>query len=208
MIKLGFSGRKTAGKDFFAGKIHREMSLTGNNVTVLHFATPLKDLASALVADDLKLVANWIAVYLTASHWQHHRARRKITRILTNIKKHCPDYLETENGKHRKLYQYLGTDLFRKVDEDIWVDIMSRRIRDLKGHQDSIILIPDVRFPNEVEFCDYVVRVEGGVSGDKHISENHILRYHYVIANEPRLSEEMVGVHVKKICKKFLTNDC
>lgn len=48
----------------------------------------------------------------------------------------------------REVMQYVGTNVFRKMYGNVWVDATIRRIKD-EGSQ--ITLIADCRFPNEVE---------------------------------------------------------
>jgi len=48
----------------------------------------------------------------------------------------------------REVMQYVGTNVFRKMYGNVWVDATIRRIKD-EGSQ--IALIADCRFPNEVE---------------------------------------------------------
>ena len=58
-----------------------------------------------------------------------------------------------ESGKSglmtaREVMQYVGTNIFRKMYDNVWVDALMRRIKDEDAH---CALITDVRFPNEVE---------------------------------------------------------
>jgi hypothetical protein len=70
----------------------------------------------------------------------------------------------------REVLQKIGTDVVRKIDPDAWVKILSRRIVGLfNGEEDEFgryvlmpdtrgVVIPDIRFPNEVSF----VKSQGG----------------------------------------------
>lgn len=53
----------------------------------------------------------------------------------------------TEFG--RSILQKIGTDIYRKNHEDIWVDIMSLILRGA-GNTVKVAIIPDCRFPNEI----------------------------------------------------------
>ena len=57
---------------------------------------------------------------------------------------HCP------YGKQRTLLQWWGTEFRRNVNPDYWVNKVAERIADEKP---EVALITDVRFPNEVAFC-------------------------------------------------------
>lgn len=74
----------------------------------------------------------------------------------------------------RDVLQYLGTDIFRKMHQDVWVDATLRRIYQ---DQPELALICDVRFPNEIR----AIQKKGGIviglerdifnSTDSHASE-------------------------------------
>jgi hypothetical protein len=76
----------------------------------------------------------------------------------------------------REVLQYVGTDLFRKMHENVWVDTCLRRI-----NQDSaeLALVSDVRFENEIR----AIQKAGGIvigltrtvsKNDSHRSETEI----------------------------------
>lgn len=83
----------------------------------------------------------------------------------TNEEKNSPTHLLWENmptGNNkgpmtgREILQYFGSDICRKMYENIWFDACIRRIRKDKP---ELALISDVRFPNEIKG----VQNEGGV---------------------------------------------
>lgn len=52
----------------------------------------------------------------------------------------------------REIYQYVGTDLMRAYNENYWVDIIAEFLDALdKENKFDVALIPDARFPNEIE---------------------------------------------------------
>lgn len=55
-----------------------------------------------------------------------------------------------KDEKGRSLLQYLGTDLFRKNRPDCWVNMAKEFVLGL-GDSVDYVLIPDTRFPNEIE---------------------------------------------------------
>lgn len=57
-----------------------------------------------------------------------------------------PQTLEPMTG--RQVMQYFGTDLMREWIPDVWTDCLTRRIR---GSEADLILVPDVRFENEIQ---------------------------------------------------------
>ena len=48
----------------------------------------------------------------------------------------------------REFLQYLGTDVMRKIKDSVWVDYTVKKILEERS---EIAIIPDVRFPNEVD---------------------------------------------------------
>lgn len=48
----------------------------------------------------------------------------------------------------REVMQYIGTDIFRKMQHNVWADATIRRI---KNENLPLALIADCRFPNEIE---------------------------------------------------------
>ncbi len=64
-----------------------------------------------------------------------------------------------QSGKQmtsREVMQYVGTDVFRKIQTNVWSDATMRLI---KSENSDLALIADCRFPNEVD----VVKKAGGV---------------------------------------------
>lgn len=51
--------------------------------------------------------------------------------------------------KDPKLLQYLGTEVFRAKDPEVWVRTVYHTALDKRP---DVLIIPDVRFPNEAEF--------------------------------------------------------
>lgn len=59
-------------------------------------------------------------------------------------------------GKDGTVLQALGTEVFRRINPNVWVDVLNEQIDEEKPR---VALIPDVRFPNEADF----VRRSGGI---------------------------------------------
>ncbi|WP_206459320.1 deoxynucleotide monophosphate kinase family protein [Anaerovorax sp. IOR16] len=56
--------------------------------------------------------------------------------------------LKDENGRH--ILQNVGTDLIRKVFPNYWVDFIIQQVKFTDNKYDYV-LVPDTRFPNEIE---------------------------------------------------------
>jgi hypothetical protein len=57
------------------------------------------------------------------------------------------EYHEPGSMTIREVLQYVGTDIFRKMVPDVWMDALLRRI---EKEQPKIALVSDVRFDNEI----------------------------------------------------------
>jgi|TARA_Y100000385_G_scaffold251545_1_gene274393 hypothetical protein len=56
----------------------------------------------------------------------------------------------------REFLQYFGTEVMRNIKDSIWVDYTMKRIN---KEQSSVAIIPDVRFPNEIN----AIKEAGGI---------------------------------------------
>lgn len=79
----------------------------------------------------------------------------------------------------RKMLQILGTDLFRKIDPEIWVRLYISKIRKIeREHPNSYILTADIRFINELiaihKLGGIVIRLMRKVSSFTHQSEKEL----------------------------------
>ena len=62
----------------------------------------------------------------------------------------CYNWNGVKDETGRSILQHLGTDVIRNVDENYWVDMIGRFIKDMDT-EFKVFLIPDTRFPNEIE---------------------------------------------------------
>jgi len=58
------------------------------------------------------------------------------------------DGKKDDNGRH--LLQYVGTEVVRNKEPDFWVDFVVKILKLFEGQWDYVI-IPDCRFPNEID---------------------------------------------------------
>jgi len=106
-------------------------------------------------------------------------------------------HITTHCWTPRKLLQYLGTDVFRTIDPDCWLNVVKSQVA--LGYFDNYI-IKDSRFPNEIDWVlasgGINIRIERQdkdfVSGTDHASETsldeHIEREKsYVVYNNKDL---------------------
>ncbi len=88
------------------------------------------------------------------------------------------DWDGNKDEKGRHLLQWLGTDLGRKNNKNVWINCVKEITMALRTECD-FVLIPDVRFPNEIDcwedtpFYYYTIRMEReNTDGTKY--ENHL----------------------------------
>ena len=128
-------------------------------VKLYHFADSLKEIAINLF--DI----NAVKVYGTDDQ----------KNTMTKIKwQNMPEYNGDKSGNMtiREFLQHFGTNVMRKIKNDIWV---SDTIKRILFEDSEVAIIPDVRFPNEVDTIQenggIVVRLTRDVYTDKHKCE-------------------------------------
>ena len=84
----------------------------------------------------------------------------------------------------REFLQYLGTDVMRKIKDTIWVDYT---IKLIKYEDSEMAIIPDVRFPNEVEAIHkaggIVIRLDRDILKSEHQCESSLDKENYDWSN-------------------------
>tara|TARA_R100001163_G_C5054064_1_gene190629 strand:- start:108 stop:854 length:747 start_codon:yes stop_codon:yes gene_type:complete len=177
MVKIiGISGTKQAGKNtvanFINGKVLKQIEMISDFKITLSGQLEIKTLDSSGhqgwgIFDVTRKDKDFIE-YADLNLWPHI----KIYHFADCLKKMCVDLFDLEphqvygsdadkntktaysiNGWNHKMtarefLQYLGTDVMRKIKDTIWVDYT---IKTILKEKSEIALIPDVRFPNEVE---------------------------------------------------------
>lgn len=87
----------------------------------------------------------------------------------TRVADHDIEVAKNTYPEVRQLIQRLGTEAGRNIlGEDIWISTAVKNLPDA-----DVVIFTDVRFPDEAEHMDHIVRVEGprGAHSDPHISE-------------------------------------
>jgi hypothetical protein len=114
---IGITGLKRSGKDTTANYLNER-----HNYDIFHFAEPLKDMITALLAN-VDCNDNYFTEY--------------------NKEENIP----TINQSYRTLAQTLGTEWGRSMDTDLWI-----RILEFNSQWSNYIVIPDLRFNNEAKW--------------------------------------------------------
>lgn len=120
-----------------------------------------------------------------------------ITHLADLLKYICKAYFDWNGEKDvegRHLLQYVGTEVFREHDPNYWVDFI-RNVLKLLPNKWNYVIIPDCRFPNEIEcfkkdgFEVITVRIERpnlnsdnagmSIQNKKHSSETALDEYDF-----------------------------
>ena len=103
----------------------------------------------------------------------------------------------------REFLQYFGTTIVRQINNDAWVQAT---VSNLRYEGSSVALIPDVRFPNEVEAIKKaggtVVRMERDPFNDDHPCESALDRDVYDWDNFDIIIPNSV-VTIKELCNEL-----
>lgn len=199
---LGFSGKKQSGKDTAAGIVQDRMLEIGRSVAIFPFAKPLKDMCHELfgIPKEKLYGTDKDKSELTDLLWDNlpleirQRYSNERSEPLPGFHS-LPPVAVPRSGKMtiREVLQVIGTDIFRaRVYDRIWVEAPFRR----QWADNQIVILPDCRFPNEVEaiekFGGLVIRVERASQiNDTHPSETALDNYKFsnVIRNNGTLEE-------------------
>jgi hypothetical protein len=184
---LGIRGKKGVGKNFVAEVLERLLFSHGLKVELMAFADPLKEMLVEPFGIDRAMLFGNVDDKESPTEYQWERIPEAIRSKEFSGR--------TGAMSVRDMLKFVGTDLMRQLfDQQIWVKAMCRKI-DL-SHAD-VVLITDVRFPNELSMVrDYggrVIMVKGVqraktvLKADIHSTENALdgfLEDDYVIENE------------------------
>lgn len=98
----------------------------------------------------------------------------------------CKEYFGwngTKDIENRHILQYVGTDLGRTNNPDVWVNCVKEIVKALQTECD-FVLVPDCRFPNELDWSDtpfftFTIRInrqnEDGTPYINHLTEEQKL---------------------------------
>ncbi len=112
-------------------------------VKIYHFADPLKSIAVELFDLKPEQVYGSDEDKNTLTPYSQHGWRNHKTTTLPPM-------------SAREFLQYFGTEVMRDIKDSIWVDYTMKRIA---REQSSVAIIPDVRFPNEIN----AIKEAGGI---------------------------------------------
>ena len=102
-----------------------------------------------------------------------------ITHYADLLKYICKNYLGWNGEKDeagREMLQHIGTDIVRKQNPDFWANFMADILTFFKDYW-KVVVVPDVRFPNEID----KLKLRGSLGGFS-ITHMHINRPNFVNA--------------------------
>lgn len=219
---IGISGRKQSGKNTTANYI------TGS---ILKEQEAIKDF---YLSEDGKLIINttdanqnvgWGELDLLRHDYEFiSQAERiiwpfaKIYHFADYLKKICVDLFDlkpqqvygNDDDKNtdtpygmtaREFLQYFGTDIMRNIKDTVWVDYT---LKNILTEQSSVAIIPDVRFPNEVEAIKraggIMIRLTRDVHNSSHPCETALdqdkfdwMAFDYIIDNQDKDITKLVS---------------
>lgn len=149
---IAFSGRKQAGKTICSEFLKGLLESNGySDVAIYNFADPLKE----------DICMNMFGLTYSQCYGEDDNKNELVDA-----------YWEGNQLTARDLMQIIGTDLFRKLNTNIWVNALINKIK-RSNHQ--IVIVSDCRFPNEIEAIKQnnglVFRLNRNPYKSDHISE-------------------------------------
>lgn len=186
MKLLGIRGKKGVGKNFVAEVLERTLFSQGLKVEFMAFADPLKEMLVEPFGIDRAMLFGNVDDKESPTQYRWERIPPEVR---------SKEFLgRTGAMTVRDMLKFVGTDLMRQLfDHQIWVKAMCRKV---EASLADVVLITDVRFPNELamvrDFGGKVMVVRGVqraktvLKEDIHATENALdgfLEDDYVIEN-------------------------
>lgn len=149
---IGLGHRKRTGKDTVANYLEEKWG-----ARVLSFASPLKELVDLMLLNKDGIMAT-VVFQQQFSAWADKYGMDKTSSVyhtIRNIDGIPLDLFTMEDGKPRKLLQYIGTDLIRnQLGKDFWIEALKQQLKRIPSKE--WVVVTDVRFPNEKQFIEQV----------------------------------------------------
>ncbi len=187
---IAFSGRKQAGKTICCEFLQGLLEHNGYGaIPIYNFADPLKQ----------DICMNMFGLTYSQCYGEDDNKNELVDA-----------YWENKQLTARDLMQLIGTDLFRKLNNNVWVNALINKIRN-SNHE--IVIVSDCRFPNEIEAIKknngLVIRLNRNPYKSEHISESVLdancydwSNFDYIINNEHMTVREQFE-KIKRIMLDF-----
>jgi len=150
---IAFSGRKQSGKTICSEFLKELLKSNGYlDIAIYNFADPLKE----------DICMNMFGLTYVQCYGEDHSKNELVDA-----------YWDDKQLTARDLMQLIGTDLFRKLNTNVWVNALINKI---KKSNHEIVIVSDCRFPNEIEAVKkhngLVFRLNRNPYKSDHISES------------------------------------
>lgn len=210
------SGWKGSGKDH-GGRIMKDyLNSLGKSVSMLKFATDLKNLTNKSMEPLAELFDQYITEFNKVLNETRMplENRAKFSDIINRLKILPKNFYEDKTDITRILLQVVGTDVAHFIDKEFW----ARRVVDkVDKKDDDFFIITDTRFPREIElfeeygFFDDVNLITLRINpterkidrADAHVSENALNNYRFMFTTNNNFDEEF-SISIRTIIDKIL----
>lgn len=150
---IAFAGRKQSGKTSACEFTANIFSQSTRKISAIYnFADPLKQMCIDIFG---------------LTHEQCYGSDEQKNELVNCV---WPDSNKPMSA--REVMQYIGTNVFRKMQHNVWADATIRRIQD---ENLSLALVADCRFPNEIESIKnaggLVIKLNRNLYNSSHESE-------------------------------------
>lgn len=149
-------------------------------------------------ADELKRICNVLFDLTPGQVYGSDKEKNELTDIFWE---NVPENSNNLTGRMtaREFMQHFGTNIMRKIKDNVWVDCT---LSNILYEESEIAIIPDVRFPNEINAIHnnggIVIRLTRDVHGSDHKCENTLdqnnfdwSNFDYIIDNKEKTIEEL-----------------
>jgi hypothetical protein len=147
---------------------------------------------------------------LGLSYEQCYGTNEQKNEFTTFIWENMPYIIDNKYGEMtaREVLQYIGTEIFRYMYPNVWVDALLRQI---KKDDSQVVVITDCRFPNEVEGLQFrkgrVVYLTRNPYNDTHDSETALdpqnfdhSKFDHILKNDKMTIDQQNG----EVCQLML----
>lgn len=147
------SGKMRSGKNTFADLLMKECTLNNMSSRQDAYASVLKEMCSKefhMLSDYLNNFTNELkALYPLFGDIRFDGLKQKIADVVNKLYIKPENWTEDKTDITRLILQIVGTNIIRKhIDDDYWIKQLIKKVND---YTDDVIVVTDVRFPNEID---------------------------------------------------------
>ena len=204
---INIMGKKGSGKTYASGELAKYLLNEGYSAYMDAFGTELKkivmlffgvsktNLDKAVTGGaELKERIKRLYLYVYKNTGKEYdskdiEADKDINREIEKDSEYLDRFIKDKDV--RKILQYTGTEIIRKIDPAFFTEALKHKLKKIKGCADYII-ISDCRFINEYEMLNkefqnvknFYITADESDDNDKHISEIEINQITAIYGNE------------------------